>query len=258
MDTYKTLKLGLLFIALTIITPFVKAQDYTTDLIGIQKVYIESETTIVLKSHDLDQLLINEIENFRTLVPEKANGLQSFQGQGSDNTGYGVAVSKGGSALKLTGLRDRRTANLVVYVPKNMDVSLKTLGNNDLIVTNFISEIEAKTYNGDIYLYNVTGPIIAESKVGNINVLFDEINQSSPISIISSNGDVDITLPENSKADLTIRTPRGELYTDFDLLKTESNADQIVERRTLQTKLNGGGVLVILQTLKGNLFLRKK
>ncbi|NAS31087.1 DUF4097 family beta strand repeat protein [Flavobacteriaceae bacterium R38] len=234
------------------------SQDYTHSLEGINKVNVSSETTIVIKNHNKNEFLISEKENIRTT--DKAKGLKAVFGQGNDNTSFGVEVEKDGSILKVKGLRDRLAKDLIIYVPKEMNVSLEVPSNNDIYINDLASEIEAKTNNGNIILKSVTGPVIIENNNGNVIINFDEIDQSLPTSIIASKGDIDISLPSDTPANLTLKTPRGEFYTDFDLELTQQSLDDKNNRkkRPIITKLNNGGVAITLIASYGNIYLRKK
>lgn len=231
------------------------AQDYKASLEGITKVRIISETTLQIKPSNTDLLIIKESENNRNNTPEKPEGLKSMGSFESDNTGYGVYLTKVGSVLSLKGLRDRTSEDLVVNIPRDMDISLEIIDNNDIYLEGFTSTVEAKVHNGGIYLKNVTGPIVAENKVGEISVVFGELNQSYPMSIVSMNGDIDISIPSGAKANVTVKVPRGDFMTDFDVNRKEDFEGRVA--RSIQTKINGGGVELMLHTLKGNIYLRK-
>jgi hypothetical protein len=208
----------------------------------------------VVKQHDKATFLIPESENYRDTTTKRKEGLKSVFSKGENNTNYGVEVKKEGSSLVVKGLRERRESNLVVYLPKTMNISIESLANNEIYIDGFSSEIEAINHQGATVLANISGPIVTENSNGNITVYFYELSQLSPSSIVAENGDIEIRLPANVNANVTSKTPRGEFFTDFDLVKDNSN---LRNSRRLQGLLNDGGVEIDLQNLKGDIYLIK-
>lgn len=242
--------------ALLIVTATVFAQDYSISLEGITKVVISAETTIVIRSHDTNTFLIKASENNRSPNTEKSKGLKKISGIGDDNTNYGVEVIKEGSFLMVKGLRERRASHLVIHLPKNINMSVESLANNEIYIDEFSAEIEAINHHGETVLSNITGPIVAESGNGNITVSFSTLNQLYPMSIIADNGDIDIRMPSSTSANISAKTPRGEFYSDFDIELI--NEDSIRKNsRTVIGKINEGGIDINIQNLKGNIYLRQ-
>ena len=110
-----------------------------------------------------------------------------------------------------------------------------------------------------ISLQDVTGPITAHSSTGAIEVDFSSVNQSSPITLNSSTGVVDVSLPANTKANLELSSTMGTIYTDFDLQKPAKDGMKVVgSTRKIESKLNSGGVKIVMRSSTGNIYLRKK
>ncbi len=252
----KTIYKQYTILALCLLTTSLLAQDYSMSLEGITKVTISSKTTMVIKQHDKATFLIKETENYKEVLTEKSKGLKAINNTGDDNTTFGVEVKKEGNQLIVKGLRERREANLVIYLPKTMDMLVESLANNEIYIDGFSSEIEAINYQGATILTNITGPIVAENNNGNITVQFYELSQVSPTSIVAENGDIEITMPANTTANITSKTPRGDLFTDFDLVMEKKRVTR-PNGRSVKGKLNNGGVEISLQNLKGNIYLRK-
>ena len=232
------------------------AQDYTMSLEGITKVVISSETIIIVKPNDDSTFLIKASENYRNNIAEKSKGLKSISNVGNDNTNYGVEVKKEGNRLIVKGLRERREASLVIRLPKTINVSVESLANNGVYVSGFNSEIEVINHHGETLLSEITGPIVAENGNGSIKVIFSTLNQSSPMSIVADNGDIDVSMPSKASATIHAKTPRGEFFTDFDL--TLDRATTSTRVKTVKGNLNNGGVTISLQNLKGNIYLRQQ
>ena len=239
--------------------PLAFSQDFIYPTKGIDKVEITSRVSVILKTHNYSNILISNKENKR--VKKAAFGLKSTFGK--DNTGFNVYVEQDNSILKIESFHPRTEDDLIIYLPENIKIFAEIINNNDITISDFRNEIEAKTNNGDIKIENVNGPVIIENSNGNTFLKFNEVNQNYPMSIINSHGDIDITLLENTKANLEISVPRGDLYTDLELTtieKQEKGLDAYEKRdsRYIKSKLNDGGVNITIVSSRGNVYLRKK
>jgi len=235
----------------------INAQDFKQSLQGISKVKIMSSNDITIKSHDKNEIIIKANGHKR---PEKAKGLTAVYAGGKDNTGLGINVEKNGDVLEVTNLKSMHGPKMVIYISKSASIQAESKHIGDLSINDFTSEIEVKTSTGDINIMNVTGPVIAKAATGEITVDFSKVSQSSPISLYSATGDVDIKLPENTPADLDLRSTMGEVYTDFDLKfpNDKKNMKILSGKRHLTSEINNGGVSITLRSSTGNIYLRKK
>ncbi|GLU43015.1 DUF4097 family beta strand repeat-containing protein [Allomuricauda sp. NBRC 101325] len=229
--------------------------DYTKSLDGIQWVKIESKTDIVVKTHSSNQLLIKSGPEVQT--PERAKGLKLVGEGGTDNTNVGFSVVQDGSTLIIHNLRKNKGGE--IYLPASKNVSVKSTWNGDIEIDGFSGEIEADAQlNGGVKLLNVNGPVTASSLNGEIEVQFGKVTQSSPISLYSTNGAVDVSLPSNTPANLALSTLNGNVYTDFDIKADEKDGMKSVLGRNIKASINGGGVKIAMKSTNGNMYLRKK
>ncbi len=249
------------FITLVLISFFaVNAQQYKQSLAGIEWVKIESKSSITVKTHTTNELLIKS-EN-TTKIPERAKGLKLIGEGGADNTEMGFYVVKEGNNLIVRNLRKSNHSTAEIYLPASQNISVTTRGTGaaDIEIIGFKSEIEASALlNGSIHIENVSGPVTADSLNGGITISFSTLNQDSPITIYATNGELDITLPKNTPANLSLGTVNGDIYTDFDLKFPEKNGLKSISfSQKLNQAINGGGVPFQLKTTNGNIYLRKK
>jgi hypothetical protein len=233
------------------------SQDYVHSTKDINKVEIIANTTIILRTHNNPSLLISSAENNR--IKKDALGLKPTFGK--DNTNFNVFVEQNNNTLKVESFQPRIADPLVIYLPETIKISVESRINNNIYISDFKNEVEAKTNRGDIKIMNVNGPVIVENTRGNTFIIFEEVIQNSPISIINSRGDIDITIPENTKANIEVSVPRGELYTDLELITVEEYEKKIGKIRAsryIKSKLNDGGVSITIIASLGNVYLRKK
>jgi hypothetical protein len=96
-----------------------------------------------------------------------------------------------------------------------------------------------------------------------------DMTANQPMSFITQNSNVDITLPPTAKANLKMRADNGEAYTDFDIQLRPATAPVVEDSRnrggrfriqtdrTINGTINGGGPDFEIRTLNGNIYLRK-
>jgi len=117
------------------------------------------------------------------------------------------------------------------------------------------NEIEIKSCQS-IYLRDVTGPLVLSTVAGGIDIEYTKVNSDKPVSINSISGNIDITLPAKTPADLEIRTVTGSVSSDFDFPTDEGDMKQ-VGGKTYIYALNGGGVDYKIVSVSGNIQLTK-
>ena len=147
-------------------------------------------------------------------------------------------------------------------VPKGVAVSIKNSGHNcdKIAVRNFTGEIEISAVHANSYLKDVTGPVVLNNRHGDVTVIFSEVNSSSPISIVSSHGDLDVSIPQKTKADLYLKANHGEIYTDMEIEFDRERSDMTrlsSYTNEINGRLNGGGAKIHLETNHSTLYLRK-
>jgi len=191
-------------------------------------------------------------------IPERANGLTRIYPGGTDNTGLGVESEKDRNVITFScQLPISRMGDYTVKVPDKVSIQI-TSGcerSNRITVRNMKSEIEVQNCHG-IDLENVTGPLILSTISGDINVSTDEIAPDRPFSINSISGEINITIPVKTRANIELSTITGSFYSDFDLSSTENEMKRYGGNK-LNYSLNGGGSKFSISSISGNIYLRK-
>ncbi len=207
--------------------------------------YSGTEVIISTSSHDFEP-------------NERSKGLKPIYATGVDNTGVGIAMEKSGNHISLHCLLPRnKGVEYKIKVPENMalDITRDCAGGGETTISNIKNEIEFKGCH-DISLKNVTGPLVISTISGNVNVTFTEISKDKSISIASVSGEVDVTLPAKAGFNLEMGTVSGNMYSDFDF-PASNNDMRRVGGSNVRAQLNGGGVDVKLNSVSGNVYLRK-
>lgn len=229
--------------------------DFSEDLDGINLVSIESIYDVTVRSHDNEELIISSTP--MNNQPNKSKGLKPIYENEGDNTGVGCNVSKLENTLVIKSLRNFNA--IVVYLPKKISIKINVSGTGVVNIYDMESEIEVSNINGNIMMKKVTGPITASTNSGNIEISMINLDHSYPITISSLTSDIDLALPENTKANLKLISDRGEVYSNFDIEnKDKKGLDRTKRGLTVIGKINDGGNMITLKTVSGSIYLRKK
>ncbi|MFC1495399.1 DUF4097 family beta strand repeat-containing protein [Thermodesulfobacteriota bacterium] len=141
----------------------------------------------------------------------------------------------------------------------------------EINIKNFAGSIEVNTVDGDINAENIEGEVIASTVDGDITVTFKKLNKDGALYFSSVDGDIDITLPKGTKADIMARTMEGDVYSGFEgdvtmgrevedetaTTEHKTNFLNIFQSNYITTRINGGGHDVYLNTIDGDIYIRK-
>ncbi len=241
------------------------AQEYTHSVKNAKKIFIKDFLgEIKIKGHSGNDLII-EADDLKE-PSERAEGLKLLTASSPENTGIGLSLQETDSEIIITGVtRQAKDAEFTFLVPDGIALKLhftNPFAYSDVHVSDFNSELEIETLNGDIILENITGPVILHSINGEINLSFSKLMQESPMSVSAINGDIDISMPESSKANFELSTIHGDIYTDLDIKVEKENENKNMKfiggQSKIQGTLNNGGVEINVSGINGSIYLRKK
>ncbi|MBV8709105.1 MAG: DUF4097 family beta strand repeat protein, partial [Acidobacteriaceae bacterium] len=164
-----------------------------------------------------------------------------------------------------------RATDLVITVPRRSSLQLKCMNDGDIYVEQVDGEIDADNLNGKVTLKNVSGSVVAHSLNGTVLVTLDRIDGSKPMSFSTMNGEIDVTLPDNVRANVRMKTDNGDIFSDFEV-KLDTGARMSSSEggrqpdgtyhlrfdRTLRGTINGGGPEFQFTTFNGQIYIRKK
>ena len=196
---------------------------------------------------------------------DKAAGMKRIPVESS-----GLTVEEDNNEVTIRLESMRRSYDLDIKVPLNSSLKLSGANLDEINVENVNGELEASCANGNIKLMNVSGTVVTTSTNGDIEVVLSKVASDKPMSFVTFNGDIDVTLPADVKASLKIRSQIGEVYSDFDVslksvpAKTEESAKKEGGRyrvsldRSVYGTINGGGPEFRFQTNSGDIYIRMK
>ncbi len=238
------------------------AQDYTVEISN------PSQTTIIVK--EVNRVSVEAYDGSNIQIqnsdgnskPQRAEGLKALSARGKDNTGIGLNVQKDGNEVTIFQAARRPKGKYTIKVPKSVKVQIEHTGNwegNDIEVHGITGEVEVSGRYNNVYLNDVVGPALVNTVYGKVVAKFSELSQSSPTSLVSVYGDVDVTLPGNTKANITIKTPHGEAYSDMNISFSNDEEGEMKRMSSvIEGLLNGGGVELEIKASYQSVYLRKK
>lgn len=156
---------------------------------------------------------------------------------------------------------------LTIKVPQRFSLKLSTVNNGDITVDNVTGELEINNVNGAITLTNISGSAVANTINGELKATFREVKTNAPMAFSTLNNRVDVTFPASVKANVKLKSDRGDIFSDFDIAidkkqpqATRSNQSGMY-RVTIEDwvygKINGGGPEVMMKSMNGSIYIRK-
>jgi len=114
-------------------------------------------------------------------------------------------------------------AEFKITVPRAMALDVRTETGGDLTVDNVSGDIEINNMNGEVRLNGIAGSAVINTMNGEVRATYAKPPEKL-VSITSMNGQVDLRVPAETKANVRLRTHNGSILTDFneDVLKTKS------------------------------------
>ena len=206
---------------------------------------------------------IGEKDQKRT--EEKATGMKLISGAATT----GLEVEEENNVVSINADSWKNAVDLTIQVPFASSLKLEANNDGDIVVENVSGEIEINCMNGSTTLKNVSGIVVAETLNGDVTVSLNKVTPEKPMSFSSMNGDIDVTFPADLKANVKMKTERGDIYSDFDVVlkpglqkveegRKEKGKFHISFDKSIFGSINGGGPDFQFNTFNGNIYLRKK
>ena len=226
---------------------------------------VNGVANVEIESYNGSKIIITgEIEIHKHKKSDRSKGLKVLDSRGiEDNTGLGYSLTKDGGNLVLATLGHAHCdcTPVKIKLPKGIGLVVedKTFRGDNLNIKNFQDPIDISVNNHSVNLENVTGPMAIKTLHGHIEANFTNLSQEGTINLVAVHGFVDVTIAATSKVDLSLKTNHGEIYSDIDIdISSAENREPSVGNKTINGKLNGGGVLMTLNSNFNEVYLRKK
>ena len=169
-----------------------------------------------------------------------------------------VQVQAGGGKVTSTGPstggREWWSVSFRINVPRTNDLDLNA-NNGGVSISGVTANIRFQTTNGGVRLTDLGGDVRGETRNGGLNVMLSGNRwDGTGLDVATSNGGVNLSIPEGYNADLTTRTVNGGFRTDFPM----TIQGELSPRRGISTTLGSGGPPVRVRTTNGGLRINKR
>jgi TolA-binding protein len=169
-----------------------------------------------------------------------------------------VQVQAGGGRVYSTGPENQRrqswSVSYRINVPRKNDLDLRA-NNGGITLVGVNGNVRFDTTNGGVRLTDVGGRVNGETRNGGLNVTLSGSRwDGEGLDVETSNGGVNLMIPDGYNAELETRTVNGGLRIDFPI----TVQGELTGNRGLSTTLGSGGPLVRVRTTNGGVTIRRR
>lgn len=182
----------------------------------------------------------------------------------------GLTVEEENNEVRISTESYARPIDLVISVPARTSLRLRAVNDGDIVVAGVEGELDVDDVNGSVTLNNISGNCVAHALNGKVLATFVKVSPDKPMAFSSLNGDIDVTFPSTLKANVSIRSDRGDVYSDFDVQLQSTAPQQVVEDgrgkggkyrvkidKSVHGAINGGGPEIQFTNFQGSIYIRK-
>lgn len=236
-----------------------KAQEYKVAQAS-GRLEIKEVNHVTIEGHSGNEIVFSSTDA-DLKRDERAEGLRALSSMGlQDNTGLGLSVIEKGDVIEVQQLKRTEGPKIKILVPKGVVVSYTHTSpyGQDIRILNFAGEVQISTVHSGVRLTNTSGTTSVRTVHGDVDASFaGPLN--APVKLESTHGHVDVALPVNTKADLSLTTNWGEVLVDPDFkIELQNNGGLVNYSEKIKGTLNGGGTALSLTSNHDNVYLRKK
>jgi DUF4097 and DUF4098 domain-containing protein YvlB len=218
---------------------------------------------IVVTAYDGKDVIVQAKVRNEDDSPHEARGMKRVPMNAT-----GLSVEEENNQVDIGTQSSQRTVDLTIQVPRRASLNLKTVNDGDISVTGVEGELDINDVNGNVTLKNISGAAVAHALNGDLKVTFDRINPQKAMAFSSLNGEVDVTFPADLKANVSMTSDRGDVFSDFDIQlearapvqtpTTREKGKYVVKvDKNVRGKINGGGQEIQFKNFNGNIYIRR-
>ena len=142
-----------------------------------------------------------------------------------------------------------------VQMPSNAKLVLSSLG-GPITIRRIQGDVEVTNKNGKVSLFDMANSVLVNTQNGDIVASFNRVLASKSISLVSMNGDVDVTMPPGLQATVNLQTYKGEINSDFRIIR--NNQPTGWGQRVIKGTIGNRNTPIKLSSINGDIWLRKK
>jgi DUF4097 and DUF4098 domain-containing protein YvlB len=182
----------------------------------------------------------------------------------------GLSVEEENNEVNINTESYMHAIDVTVTVPVHTSLKLRAVNDGDIVVTGVDGELDVDDINGAVTLNNVSGSAVAHALNGHVYATLTRVDPQKAMAFSSLNGDIDVTFPTDLKANVSIRSDQGDVFSDFDVQLQTTAAQPVVEDsrrhggkyrvkidKTVRGTINGGGPEIQFRNFQGKIYIRK-
>jgi DUF4097 and DUF4098 domain-containing protein YvlB len=259
--------------AMFLIAPDAEAQTQTGDRVSVN-LDDPARPAYVKASMVNGSITVKGYEGKEVVVEARARNQESERPSGGPKrlniSTTGLTVEEENNEVRVSTESWARTIDVTITVPVHTSLKLRAVNDGDIVVTGVDGELDVDDVNGSVTLNNISGSAVAHALNGKLRATFAHVNPQKPMAFSSLNGDIDVTLPADVKANVSIRSDRGDVFSDFDVQLQASAPQQVVEDgrgkggkyrvkidKTVHGTINGGGPEYQFTNFQGQIYIRR-
>jgi hypothetical protein len=197
----------------------------------------------------------------RVEVEQRAGGVTfCVVHAGMRRTGEGRCSQNGGNERRNWSWRNHEDVEVHVRVPAGVRFSASTVS-GDVDVQGLTGDVDAHSVSGDVHV-ETRGMVEAGSVSGDLDIEMGRVPQNGSLEFKSVSGDVQISLPASTGAELRASTLSGDIESDFPLEMSGRDRDRgrfhVEVGRRARGTIGNGGVRLEVETVSGDITVRRR
>src|SRR5467141_2094682 len=182
----------------------------------------------------------------------------------------GLSVEEENNEVNINTDSYMHPIEVTVSVPVHTSLKLRAVNDGDIMVTGVDGDLDVDDINGAVTLNIVSGSVVAHALNGHVYATLTRVDPQKAMAFSSLNGNIDVTFPADLKANVSIRSDQGEVYSDFDVQLKAASSQPVVEDgrgrggkyrvkidKTVHGTINGGGPEIQFRNFQGQIYIRK-
>lgn len=222
--------------------------------------------SLKISGYDGKDVIVNVIpvkEDEEDNSKSSENGMKRISTHG----GYEVTAKEADNTVTVNTGNPNLSINLELKIPQDVKLKAGTVNDGSVTIDNLRGELEVNNVNDEIILNGISGSVVANTVNGDVKVSFKSVDPKAPMAFSTLNGDVTVTLPSDTKANLKLQSENGDVFSDFDIDidKTPAKVDKTTEPglykikkdEWVNGKINGGGQEMMMKNMQGDIYVKK-
>ena len=181
----------------------------------------------------------------------------------------GLEVEEKDNEVEISTQSWKYATDLVIQAPASASLEIGTTNDGTVTIEGIRGDVEVSNTNGPITLRNISGSAVLNTVNGDIEVVLTRVAGDKAMSFTTMNGDIDVTLPTDIKANVKMKSQMGDIYSDFEVAvkqgpmkseeasKRSKGAFRVSFDKAIYGTINGGGPEISFNTFNGDVFIRK-